>query len=457
MRHANRFRAAIVSVVIASGGVIVATEGQKSDKGIETFDTVWRLVNETYFDAHFNGADWTRIRETFRPRAERASTVAELRSVIQEMLSLVGGSHLQLLPADIVDGPTPTPAGSTVLPSSSPVVMDGDLGMDVRALDGRVLVTRVDPSQSADRAGVKPGWVLSTMDGLPFQGRGGADRRKSDASITARAQRRFVGPAGSRVQIEFRDGTDQTVTRQLERRARAGRMVKLDNLPEEYVVVTHEWLPSPAGTRIGVIAFNSWAAPVVEQFASAIQALSEADGLIIDLRGNAGGIAQLIPAIASHFFDHPVVLGTWIHRGGEIPIKTDSRPHTPQNPGRAAFHGRIAILIDGLSHSATELFAAGMQSVGRGRVFGEVSYGGAIGAVYTRLPNGDVLEHAVVQFVTAKGETFDGRGVVPDQPVALSRESLIAGEDAVLLAARKWIETPGHRAPREHARPRVRS
>jgi carboxyl-terminal processing protease len=65
----------------------------------------------------------------------------------------------------------------------------------------------------------------------------------------------------------------------------------------------------------------------------------------------------------------------------------------------------------------------------------------------SRLPNGDVLEHAVVQFVSAKGEMFDGRGVLPDQPVTLSRERLIAGEDAAQLAARQWIE---------HARPRVR-
>jgi hypothetical protein len=104
MRQANRVSGAILSVVIGCGGVLVAADAQKPDKGIETFDTAWRLVNETYFDAKFNGVDWTKIREQFRPRAEGASTVAELRSVIQEMLSLLGGSHLQLLPADIVDG-----------------------------------------------------------------------------------------------------------------------------------------------------------------------------------------------------------------------------------------------------------------------------------------------------------------------------------------------------------------
>ena len=52
-------------------------------------------------------------------------------------------------------------------------------------------------------------------------------------------------------------------------------------------------------------------------------------------------------------------------------------------------------------------------------------------------PSGDLLEHAVVQFVTAAGGTLEARGVLPDQLVALSRQRLIAGEDAVLLAAQK--------------------
>lgn len=456
MRHANGFMISMLSATVACGGVLLAESGQKPDKGIETFDTVWRLVNETYFDATFNGVDWTTIREEFRPRAEGASTLPELRSVIQEMLDRIGGSHLKLLPASLVDGPQANPADRAALPASPGVAMDGDLGMDVRALDGRVLVTRVDPSRSAARAGVKPGWILLTMDGMPFEGRGGSDLRKSDASMTARALRRFVGPAGSRVEIGFLDARGRSVSRQIERGARAGERVKLDKLPEEYVVVKHGWLPSRAGSRIGVIGFNTWTPPVAEHFARAVQILHEADGLIIDLRGNTGGIANLIPTIAGHFFDRPVVLGKWVHRAGESPITTQSRPPALPQPERGAFHGKVAILIDGLSHSSTELFAAGMQAVGRGRLFGELSYGGAQGATYDRLPNGDVLEHAVVQFVTATGQTFEGRGVVPDQVVPLSRERLIAGEDAVLLAAQNWLESgESGRAPRGDPRPRA--
>ena len=429
------------SAAIGCGLVTAGARAQKPDKGIETFDAVWRLVNETYFDPAFNGVDWQKAREEYRPSAERASTLEELRSVIREMLGRVGGSHLQLLAADVVDGPRAAVQSND--PGSPAVSRDGDLGIDVRALNGQLLVTRVEPGQSAANAGVKPGWILSMMDGTAFEGRAASDPRRSDSSMTARALRRFVGAVGSTATFACLDLDDRPVILELERTPRRGQRVKLDNLPEEYVVVTYGWLPSRGRSRIGVTGFNTWAAPVVEQFGSAVRALHQADGLIVDLRGNSGGVAHLIPQIASHFFADPVVLGKWIHRGGEIPIRTTASPIGTAAAEGGAFRGPVAILIDGLSHSSTELFAAAMQSLGRARVFGEVSYGGALGAMISRLPNGDVLEHAVVQFVTAAGETPGARGIRPDQLVALSRQSLIAGEDPVIRAAQQWIEGAG--------------
>ena len=440
----------ILVACTAAIGCLVVTAGaraQKADRGIETFDAVWRLVHETYFDPSFNGVDWQKAREDFRPRAERASTLAELRSVIREMLDRVGGSHLQLLSADAVDG-APTGSEPQRPPASPDVSRDGDLGLDVRALNGQLLVTSVEPGRAAANAGVQPGWILSTMDGAPFEGRAARNPTQADSSMTARALRRFIGAVGSTATVAGLDLRDRPVIVELERQPRRGERVKLANLPEEYVVVTHGWAPSGGRSRIGVIGFNTWAAPVVKQFRAALSALHGADGIIIDLRGNAGGVADLIPVIASHFFAEPVVLGKWIHRGGEVAIRTTVDPIGTVTGERAPFRGKVAILLDGLSHSSTEIFAAGMQSVGRSRVFGEISYGGSLGAVYSRLPNGDVLEHAVVQFVTAAGEAPAG-GVRPDELIALARRHLIAGDDPVLHAAQRWIENAGRstRAP----------
>src|SRR4029079_12447261 len=105
------------------------------------------------------------------------------------------------------------------------------------------------------------------------------------------------------------------------------------------------------------------------------------------------------------------------------------------------YRGPVAILVDGLTGSASECFSGGMQSMGRGRVFGQSSMGQALPARFDRLPNGDVLIHAWGDFVTGTGVRIEGRGVIPDQAAPLTRQALLDGHDPALEAALAWIDT----------------
>ena len=118
-----------------------------------------------------------------------------------------------------------------------------------------------------------------------------------------------------------------------------------------------------------------------------------------------------------------------------------ANPRRSSSDGRtvAPFGGPVAILIDELSGSASEIFAAGMRAIGRVRIFGATSIGGVLPASWDRLPNGDVLYHAIGEFITPAGERLEGIGVVPDEPVPLTRADLLAGRDPVLNAAMRWI------------------
>jgi carboxyl-terminal processing protease len=93
-----------------------------------------------------------------------------------------------------------------------------------------------------------------------------------------------------------------------------------------------------------------------------------------------------------------------------------------------------------MSASTSEMFSASLQALGRARVFGERTSGQALPAIATRLPNGDVLMHVIADFVAADGSRIEGRGVVPDEPVPLTRADLFAGRDAPFDAAIRWIE-----------------
>ena len=122
-------------------------------------------------------------------------------------------------------------------------------------------------------------------------------------------------------------------------------------------------------------------------------------------------------------------------------VTGDAQPMEP-------FTGPLALIVDGQSMSSSEIFAAGLQALGRARVFGEPSGGQALPALMERLPNQDVLMYAFADFVDPNGTRIEGRGVLPDVTVPLTREDLLAGRDAALEAALDWIGGVGARQPR---------
>ena len=67
-------------------------------------------------------------------------------------------------------------------------------------------------------------------------------------------------------------------------------------------------------------------------------------------------------------------------------------------------------------------------------------WGQALPVFFDKLPNGDVLIHATGDFVTANGTRLEGRGVIPDEPIAVTRQDLLAGRDAAEAAALAWID-----------------
>jgi carboxyl-terminal processing protease len=165
--------------------------------------------------------------------------------------------------------------------------------------------------------------------------------------------------------------------------------------------------------------------------------------MILDLRGNPGGLAAMIMGISGHFLNERKPLGVMKTRDSELRFFSNPRLVNGAGERVEPFAGRLAIIVDAMSGSASECFAGGMQSLGRARVFGQTSMGQALPALFDKLPNGDVFIHAYGDFVTATGVRLEGRGVVPDEEVPLLRADLLAGRDAPLERALEWMDR-GH-------------
>jgi carboxyl-terminal processing protease len=410
-----------------------ATPRAQAPQAAPTFDAAWTEVRDRHFDPTLNGVDWDAVRDELRPRAVRAGTTDELRGILRDMLGRLGQSHFAIIPG--------TSGGGAGSPSGT-----AEPGFDVRLVGSDLLVTAVEPGSPAHDVGVRTGWRIAAIAGTPVATLLRALPEEAAEQVRGFeawrvAQSRLRGPAGSTVAIDFEDGTGTTRTVPIARRAEQGTPVTLGKLPTMYVRVSHELTKTPAEATAGLIRFNVWMAAVDAQVQRAVDEMRGADGMILDLRGNPGGLAAMLMGIAGHFVDERRPLGVMQTRDNP-PLRFTVNPRLVSAGGQPVdvFRGPLAILVDGMSGSASECFAGGMQSIGRARIFGQTTMGQALPAQFRELPNGDVLMYAFGDFVTADGTRLEGRGVIPDETVPLAREDLLAGRDRTLQAAQAWID-----------------
>lgn len=398
-----------------------------------TFDSAWSRIGNSYYDTAMRGIDWNALRSELRPRALAASTLQELRRVLVEMLGRLGESHFAIIPAERTPALERGEANGVA-----------DVGMELRLIEGRLLVSRIDTPGGAWDAGVRPGWELRRVDGIRLDSLIGAAALTLEGSPTLlpfqavrRAEVLLAGEAGSAVAAELADGTGRLRAVRITRAPPRGYPVSFGLLPTIVSRVEHQRVRTDGGC-VGVVRFNAWMAPIAVAIDSAIVAHSACDGLVLDLRGNPGGLAAMTMGVAGHFLTTPDSLGTLRLRGATLHLVANPRYTRAGDSLLPPRRGRLAILIDELSASTTEIFAAAMQELGRARVFGSPSPGFALPAQTVRLPNGDVLMHVIADFLLPRGGRVEAIGVRPDVQTVPSRADLLAGRDPVLDSAVEW-------------------
>ena len=398
--------------------------------GAETFDSAWTIIHRRHFDTTFGGVDWIALRDTLRPRAAAARDAEEVRAVIRDMIARLALSHYALLPAEA--------AGALAGPARPAGSRPGGVGLAVRHVDGVILVSDVEGDGPAAKAGIRRGWTLLRVDGASLDAPAALDARHAAFQAAASAGARLQGAPGTAVTLELRDARGRTVRRTLTRVPLAGTAVTFGHLPTMYARLDSR-TERRRDARVGIIAFNVWMPVLTARIDAAVDSMRAFDGLVFDLRGNPGGVAAMVMGTAGHLLDSVVALGVMRNREGTLRFVSNPRRVNARGERVQPFAGPVAVLVDEMSASTSEFFAAGLQEVGRARVFGTRTSGQALPAQLTKLPNGDVLYHAVADFTTPKGARLEKEGVVPDEAVPLTRADLLAGRDAALEAALRWI------------------
>jgi carboxyl-terminal processing protease len=412
----------------------------------QTFDIVWQTVKDKHFDPTMGGVDWDLARATYAPRAAAAKSDQELYVLLQEMLGLLHQSHFNIIPPGAFVPEEQKDADEGI---------GGDVGVDLRLIGGSAMITHVAPDSSASRAGLRPGFMVKQVNGAPVEqilavfAKSTERAELKNIHMTRRVLAAINGAPGTTVKIIYLDDKDQAREATLTREKMKGEMSpRIGNFPPQYTEFEAKRLVNPAaGTAagghgyIGYIRFNIFTTPVIEKLKAVITAFSDSAGIIFDLRGNPGGVGGIASTIAGRICDKPGSLGTMKMRSGEMrfAVFPQTKPYT----------GPVAVLIDGMSASTSEVFSSGIQEMGRAVIVGERSAGAALPSFIQKLPTGALFQFAIADFRTPKGVLIEGRGVTPDVEAHYDRAALLAGHDSQLEAAMEQIRQSQDKARRK--------
>lgn len=276
------------------------------------------------------------------------------------------------------------------------------------AADGDLRVLRVFRDSPAEKAGIEAGDALLAIDGASVGG--DAPMSLSEASALLK------GEGETPVEVEVERG-GETLSFTLERGEVSINYV-------EYSILEGD---------VGYLSIYQFTGDDVEGVKEAISAFQQAgvSALVVDVRSNPGGLLTDVVDICDMLLPEGLIVYTEDRSGAREEFYADGE----------YWDVPMAVLVNGDSASASEIFAAAVQDTGRGIVVGEVTYGKGVVQTLHAFPEGDGMQLTTATYYTPSGASIHGQGVTPDIEVALAADASViyhapdAASDAQLAAA----------------------
>ena len=389
-----------------------ANKGQLSSLDRSTIQLMAKdsaeAVRKNYFDPSYGGVDFNAAYAAAQQAIARAGSVHEGYDAIADMLLKLNDSHTFFIPPE------------------QPFTVEQ--GWDMQLIGDKCFVTYVKKGSDAEAQGLKPGDEILELENVKPTRANWNDLRYR---IKVLAPRSSLHVVIARPKEAPRLVVVASVVK--------NRAAHFDLTSNEYWIYLHQfdsdmekyksrWMTTHDVMVLKLATFEH----KEDTFDADFRKANKNKALILDLRGNGGGAEALLLRLLGNVFDHDVTVGQVVGRSKAKPI-TAKAQH--------AFSGKLIVLVDSESGSASEVYARVIQLEKRGTVIGDQTAGAVRRSEPKIFVHGQGQEYAYGISVTVDdlkmtdGKSLEGAGLTPDEILLPTATQLANGEDPQLARA----------------------
>lgn len=373
-----------------------STQGLYNDEIMQPqrfFDRTWKVIAKDYYDPTLNHQDWSRWKMRYQSKIK---TDEDAKVAIDSMIASLDEPYTRFL----------TRKDFEELTTSITSKIYG-IGVNIYSNAGKIEIFNVIPSTPADFAQLKQGDIITAVDGKEING-----MNVSDVAALVR------GPENSVVELTIlRD--NKKINKKIKRKE-----IKIKN-------VKSSMIDNHIG-YIQIVSFMGESTP--NEFMEALENTKNADSIIIDLRGNTGGLLDNAVFIANMFIQNGEIV--------EIIYRNGIKKVINAAPNKDIVDKPIIVLVNGASASASEILSGALKDSNKAKLVGKKTFGKGLVQKVVPLPNRTGLNVTVAKYLTPNGTDINKMGIKPDIEVGSDFDfymSSTSNTDIQLETAKKLL------------------
>lgn len=353
------------------------------------FDSTWLTIRDNFYDPTLNHQSWSKWKNHYHGKIK---TEEDARVAINTMLASLDDPYSKYMSKEEF-----SEQNSSI---SSKIT---GIGVNIATISGKVKIINIIDGTPAQAANLQPDDIILEINGKEVNG-----LPLTDVANLVR------GPENTFVELVILRNKDKFVKKVLRKE------IKIKTVK------------SSVDRNIGYIQITSFiGATTPNEFMEALEKTKDTEGLILDLRGNTGGLLPNAIFIANLFIPEGNLVSIVGRNGYKYDIYAQDAEFDVNKP--------MIVLVDGGSASASEILSGALKDYNKAKLLGTQTYGKGMVQKIIPMQNETGLNLTIAKYLTPKGEDINKKGIKPDIEVKFTEEDIKNSNDIQLKTAKSIL------------------